>query len=44
MAHYLNFFMESAEIAEAKVAVVDKRATRAEKELCKAEAQASKAK
>lgn len=40
LAHYFDFFMESVEVAKAKIAAVDERVARAERELCEVEAYA----
>lgn len=42
LARHLNFFIELAKAAEAKNVATNERAAKAEKELCKAKARASK--
>lgn len=36
MGHYLDFFIESTEVAETKVAVADERVIAADREACEA--------
>lgn len=42
LARHLNFFMESTEATEARIMVVNNRATEAEKKFCEIKAQTSK--